>query len=39
MGKVGDISILVGAIFEKDYICFFLLGMHKPFEEKSLSNV
>jgi hypothetical protein len=25
--KVGDIWILVGAIFEKDYICFFLLGM------------
>jgi hypothetical protein len=39
VGKVGDISILVGASFEKDYICFFLLGMDKPFEEKSLSNV
>jgi hypothetical protein len=38
MGKVGDIWILVGAIFDKDHIFFFLLGMDKPFEEKSLSN-
>jgi len=26
MGKVGDISILVGAIFEKDYIYFLFIG-------------